>query len=461
MPHPPSPNPFAAPLAPPGPIPAAPVGDGGTSRYAWVIVGLLWICGFLNYADRQAVYSVFDPIRHEFRLSDTQLGMLGSSFAIVYALAAPFAGFVVDRASRKWLVVGGLAFWSLICAATATSQDFKHLLFFRAAEGLGEAFYFPASMSLLAAYHGSRTRSRAMSLHQTSVYVGTAAGGILSGYLGQWYGWRSPFWVLGLIGVVYAAWLMARLREPPRHAEEPGAEPVPGAPALRPVESESSLEKPGKGPGLGTILGELLMKPAAVALLVAFAGANFVAMAFLTWLPDFVRAKFGLELKDAAVVAALYLPAANLVGAMIGGVLADRAASRRAGGRARVQALGLFLGAPCIYLVGRTDSLSLLIAALVAIGLCKGVYDANIFASIYDVVRPEIRGTTAGLMNTVGWAAGSLAPLALGWAKPRFGLSAAIEANAGLYVVAGFLALLAAVLTARQLGGHRESAQPV
>ena len=125
----------------------------------------------------------------------------------VYALSSPFSGYTVDLLSRRLLIAAGLAFWSLICAATALSRSFVQLVLFRAAEGLGESFYFPASMSVLADYHGPRTRSRAMSIHQTSVYLGTAGGAVLAGYLGEHYGWRSPFWSLGLAGLVYAGLL--------------------------------------------------------------------------------------------------------------------------------------------------------------------------------------------------------------------------------------------------------------
>ena len=396
-------------------------------------MGLLWFCGFFNYADRQAVFSVFPLLEEEFGLSRASLGMIGSSFMVVYALMAPVAGFVVDQTSRRALVVAGLGFWSLICAATATAQGYARLLFYRAAEGLGESFYFPASMSLLADYHGPATRSRAMGLHQTSVYAGTALGGMLAGYLGQRYGWRAPFWVLGLVGMAYAPVLALVLVEPKRTGAVAAAE----WPAARP------------DPLVG--LAEIIREPAAVALLVVFAGANFVAMTLLSWLPDFIYHKFGLDLWGSATVAGLFLPAANFAGAVLGGVLADRAA-RRPGGRVRVQAAGLLLGAPFVYAVGAAGSLGLLVAALVGIGLCKGVYDANIFAAIYDVVPAEVRGTAAGVMNAVGWAGAALAPWLIGRAGDRVGLSRAIAATAAIYVAAGLMALVAAALAARRVG---------
>jgi MFS family permease len=142
---------------------------------------MLWTICVCNYADRQAIFSVFPLLEREMQLTPVQLGLLGSAFAWVYGLAAPLAGMVVDRVTRKTAILGGLHAWSLICLATALSRNFRHLFFFRAAEGLGETFYFPASMALISDYHGRNTRSRAMGLHQTSVYVGTIGGGFFAG----------------------------------------------------------------------------------------------------------------------------------------------------------------------------------------------------------------------------------------------------------------------------------------
>ena len=123
---------------------------------------------------------------------------------LVYALASPFTGYLVDRLSRRFLIDGRPCVLEPDLCAHGGLEEFHAAHFFRAAEGLGESFYFPASMSFLADYHGPRTRSRAMSIHQTSVYLGTAGGAALTGFLAQRQGWRSPFWVLGMVGIVYA-----------------------------------------------------------------------------------------------------------------------------------------------------------------------------------------------------------------------------------------------------------------
>src|SRR4051812_9481568 len=198
--------------------PAAP-----RSNYKWAVVAMLWFVCFFNYADRQAIFSVFPLLKSQMHLTDVQLGIVGGSFMWVYAAALPIAGMIGDRASRKALILGGLIFWSLITIATAMSTKYWHLVTFRAIEGFGEAFYFPAAMSLVSDYHGRETRSKAMSICQSSVYAGTIAGGTAAGFFGQYYGWRSGFYLFGSLGVILGFVLLMLLKEPVRGQADPVA----------------------------------------------------------------------------------------------------------------------------------------------------------------------------------------------------------------------------------------------
>jgi MFS family permease len=408
-------------------------------QYPWVVVGLLWFCGFFNYADRQAVFSVFPLLKTEFNLSNTQRGWLGSVFMLIYALASPYTGYLVDRYSRRLLIAVGLVFWSVICALTAVSKSFTQLLFFRAAEGLGESFYFPASMSFLADYHGPRTRSRALSIHQTSVYLGTAGGAALSGFLAQRQGWRAPFEVLGLIGILYAFVLVAGLVEPARN-QAVGQEKQPS-----PLEEPDGAPATGGSASLGTQVRRIISNPAAALLLCVFVGANFVASTFLTWLPTYIFESFDLGLDNSSFTSTWW-PLASLPGAILGGIAADKVARRRKGGRIRIQSLGLLLAAPFVFLTGWATSVPVLIVALIGAGLCKGIYDSNIFASLFDVVEAEDRGVAAGLMNCLGWAGGFAAPVAVGIASDRLALGLVIGSTAAVYLLVGLLAFAAARL---------------
>jgi MFS family permease len=389
---------------------------------------MLWWIAFFNYADRQAIFSVFPLLEREMHLSPIELGMLGSSFAWVYGLSAPLAGNIVDRIRRKTAILGGLQAWSVICMATAFSRNFGHLLFFRAAEGLGETFYFPASMSLVSDYHGKETRSRALGLHQTSVYMGTIAGGFFAGLIAQNYGWRWSFVVFGGLGVLLGLALRKHLIEP-RRERSAGVELV----------KLSTRE----------FLREVWRTPTALLLMAAFLCSNFVAVVLLTWMPKFLYDKFHLSLAMAGLTATIFVQLASMAGSPLGGWLADSLRKRRPGGRMLVQATGLLCGAPFVILCGQTQSAVWLVVALIAWGLFKGMYDANIFASVFDVIRPEARGTVAGFMNMVGWlGGGGTAPIVIGYIAQRTNLSLAISMAAGVYVVGGILLLTAALVFA-------------
>src|ERR1041384_1309887 len=130
--------------------------------YKWAVVAMLWFVCMFNYADRQAIFSVFPVLKTQFNLTDVELGVVGSSFMWMYALFGPVAGWLGDRFPRKMLIIGALIFWSAATAATALCHTFWQLTLVRSLGGLGEAFYFPAAMSLISDYHGSDTRSRAM-----------------------------------------------------------------------------------------------------------------------------------------------------------------------------------------------------------------------------------------------------------------------------------------------------------
>jgi MFS family permease len=392
---------------------------------------MLWLISFFNYADRQAIFSVFPLLEREMNLSPVQLGLLGSAFAWVYGLGAPFAGMIVDRVKRKTAILGGLHAWSVICMATVFSSDFRHLFFWRAAEGLGETFYYPASMSLISDYHGRNTRSRAMGLHQTSVYVGTIGGGFFAGLIGQHYGWRLSFIVFGGLGVILGFVLNRFLIEPSRGA----ADVADVQRAHAPVPSSAGLPLPA-------FLRLVVRTPTLLCLMGAFMCANFVAVVLLSWMPKFLYDKFGMGLAMAGLTATIFVQLASMAGAPIGGWLADYWRRRTPRGRLAVQMVGVLGGAPFVALCGLTPSVGTLIVALTVWGFFKGLYDANIFASVFDVVRPEARGTAAGFMNAVGWlAGGGSAPLVIGIIAQRESLGLAIALASTVYVAAGLLLL--------------------
>jgi len=393
---------------------------------------MLWCISFFNYADRQAIFSVFPLLEREMHLTPVQLGLLGSGFAWVYGLGAPFAGLIVDRVRRKTAILGGLQAWSLICLATVVSRNFRHLFLFRAAEGLGETFYFPASTSLISDYHDRFTRSTALGLHQTAVYMGTIGGGFFAGLIAESYGWRWSFIVFGGLGILLGFVLTRFLIEPERGAMEPastGREIGPGSP-----------KRDQREGGLISFLRLVMRTPTLLCLLGAFMCANFVAVVLLSWMPKFLYDRFHMGLAMAGLTATLFVQLASMIGAPAGGWLADWWRRRSPRGRMAVQTIGVLGGAPFVVICGLTSSVAILIVALTLWGFFKGLYDANIFASVFDVVPPDARGRAAGFMNMIGWlAGGGSAPLVIGVIAERSSLGTAMALTSLVYVAAGML----------------------
>jgi MFS family permease len=396
--------------------------------YRWYVVAMLWCISFFNYADRQAIFSVFPLLEKELGLSMVQLGLLGSAFAWVYGLSGFFAGFVVDRVSRKKAILGGLYTWSIICMSTALTRGFNALFALRAAEGLGETIYYPAAVSLVSDYHGKKTRSRALGIHQTSVYGGTIAGGFFAGLIGQHYGWRWSFIVFGGLGVLLGFVLSRFLREPKRGQSDLG-------------EAEST----SASLSLGQFFKLLGNTPTMLCLMGAFICSNFVAVVLLTWMPKFLYDRFHMGLAVAGLTATIFVQLASVLGSIVGGWLADYFRTKTPRGRILVQATGVLCGAPFVAWCGMTRSVTSLVIALTLWGFCKGMYDANIFASMFDVVRPEARGTAAGFLNSVGWlGGGGSAPVVIGFIARDNGLSAGITLASVVYLMACVLLLIAA-----------------
>jgi MFS family permease len=415
-----------------------PLSSRPSPAYKWWVVAMLWFICFFNYADRMAINAVAKVLQQDYQFTDEDLGWIISAFMFVYALSAPFAGQVGDRYRRKSLILGGLAVWSVVTGATGFCRRWIEFVIVRATEGLGETFYFPATMSLISDYHSLRTRSRAMGLHQTSVYAGTIGGTALAGYLASQYGWQAPFKLFGIGGIVLAIVLAIFLREPARNEAErieaQTLDHVPNPPAIP----------------LTQFLRELVETPSAVILIVAFFGANSVAFVFLSWMPKYLGDQFHMDLGMAGFSATFYLRIASIVGSIFGGWLADRWRMHLPGGRILSQALGALLGIPLIYLCGRQVEATPLLVYLTLFGLAEGIYDANIWASMYDVIHPSRRGTMLGLANMIGWLGAGVATVGTGMAMTRLHMTygQVLSVTAIIYAAVAMLLIVAGVVFA-------------
>ncbi len=422
-------------------------------HYKWAVIGMLWFVCFLNYADRIAISSALPILEQEYGFNKEQLGLISSAFMWVYALTAPAAGQVADRVSRKILILGGLLVWSLATGLTAICTKVWQFVFVRGFEGLGETFYFPASMSLVSDYHGPGTRSRAMSIHQTSVYAGTIVGSIGTAWLidraGWALPWQAPFLGFGVAGVVLAFVLWFFLHEPERNEAQRRE-------VLEQYADRSALPEAPRPVPLSQFLSDLIRTPSVVLLMLAFIAANVVAGVLLSWTTTFIFEKFAARLEAfgpslflASVIAVLSIQTGSMLGSVLGGVMADFFTRGQGSGRVLVQAIGLLAGAPFLAASGLVGELWVVGICLLLLGLFKGMYDSNIWAALYDFVDPARRGTAVGLMNMVGWMGAGVGAFGVGFfVNKGTPMSHAFAAIGGIYLLGAAFLLMAALLFA-------------
>jgi predicted MFS family arabinose efflux permease len=405
---------------------------GSSSAYKWLVVAVFWVVYFLNQADRQVIFSVFPLLQRDFGLSNTQLGLLGSSFQWVYAVLVPLAGGLGDMMSRRNLIALALVVWSLATLSSGFVAGFGLLLVLRALTGAGEAFYYPAATSIIADYHGQATRAFAMSVHQSSVYAGIVCSGALAGYIGQEYGWRFAFIAFGAVGLLAALLVRKGIREPQRGQADACAPSRTPAPPFR------------------MRLAQVFRNSTAVPLMLAFLAMNFVNVACLTWTPTLLYQKFHLSLAQSGFHATFYHHVGAVLGVLLGGRLADRWAVRSRLSRPLIQFAGLTLGAPFVFLLGWADSAIVVFVSLGLFGFFRGLYDSNHFASLYEVIRPEARATATGVMLAVAFLGGGSASLVVGWLSQRIGLDSALAATSVFYVLAAAIMLLTCIFWFRR-----------
>lgn len=399
--------------------------------YPWKLVAILWIAFFFNQADRQIFNVVLSEIRDDLGFSDAQMGLIATVFLIVYGLMVPVAGIVGDRFSKKRVIVVCLLVWTTATLFTGFSTTIIHFVLLRCiAMGGGEAFYSPSANSLISESH-NKTLSTALSLHQTALYFGVILSSYITGYIAELYGWKVPFFVFGSAGLVLVIIIQYQIKDTKGARKEEDHHAI--VATQQNVEHESNIRH---------MLSVFFKKPTAILLALAFAGMQFVGMGFMTWMPTYLHERYGLSLSQAGFDSTFYYKMAALGTILLGGRLTDILSKRIFGARGMVQAVGLLIGAPAVYLMGITSDLTMMYLAMVGYGICQGLYDSNIFASLYEVIDVQYRATATGIMLSFAFVVGAAAPVLLGSIKPIIGLAEGLSLlSIGLFLSALFIAI--------------------
>jgi MFS family permease len=360
--------------------------------YPWVVVMLLWGVALLNYMDRQMLATMKPSMMTTFAEleSAANFGRLMAIFLWIYAFMSPVSGLIADRINRKWLIIGSLFVWSAVTMLMGFTTNFNHLYILRGIMGVSEAFYMPAGLAMIADYHQGKTRSLAIGIHMTGIYLGQAFGGFGSIFATN-FSWETTFHAFGFIGIAYSLMLIFFLKEK-RDDED-----------IKHADQTFFQELALSMKGMGTLLKSI----AFWVILFYFAAPSFPGWAAKNWLPKLISTSLNINMDYAGPIATITLSLSSLVGVIGGGIISDRWVHRNLKGRIYTGAIGLGLTIPSLLLIGLGGSIVPIIIGAIGFGLGFGIFDVNNMPILCQFASPRHRATGYGLMNLVGISAGA------------------------------------------------------
>jgi len=377
--------------------------------YKWFLLLLLSSAFFFHQADRALFGLLTIPIQDELQLSDIQIGWINTVLSWTLAGMAFVAGPIGDRFSRKWIITLSLIAWSLMTFMMGFVGDWRIcgfvipaffvVMFFRSiATGVGESFYGPCYPPLIAAFH-RETRSVALSIHQGALYFGLMTSGVITawalGFLGTW---RHVFMVFGAAGFLLGVFFIWALHDTPQ-TSQPSQPSQPFLAGFR----------------------YFFRTPSAICAMTGFVAIVFVNNAYLFWAPKFMATKFGTSVGAAGTQTMLWHHLFAFAAILAGGVLTDRFVKRMPRFRLGFQIVAMLCGVPCLLLVGLAPSASAMVAMTAAYGVCRGAFEVNTHASLFDVVPPAYRSTAVGIFTVFAFFVGGLSGIAMGALSQRYG----------------------------------------
>jgi len=397
-------------------------------NYKWWL--LVFLCGtfFLEQGTRQIYNAALPQIRLDFLkygVTDAQLGMVGTVFGAVFGFSLVGSGLAADFLGRKRVLVVGTLLFSLgvFCSGFAAALACL-VACYGVMNAVGQCCVAPPCYSLISQHHDLKTRSTAMAIFQSAVYVGVILSSVFAGRLAEMGdgGWRWAFWLLGGLGVVWAVVMQLFMRNTPQPVAEGEAKPT-----------------------MRDAFLALVKKPTAILIAVAFGTFIYAQLGIRLWTPMYMVREFaGVGIAKAAFHSVIWLNLGSLVGSILTAHLIDRYGTGRPSIRLEVSALGFLLCVPAVVWVARAQDFTGCCAALGALGVTMGVYDASHYPAMFDCIAPRYRSATTGLTGCWAFVFGSAAPAVLGWMSQHFSLRTGFLSLSAFYL-AGALVLLPAI----------------
>ena len=394
-----------------------------SKKYPWIVVGLLWVVALLNYMDRQMIATMRPSMQLDItELSQaTNYGYLMAVFLWVYGSMSSFSGIIADRINRKGLIIVSLFVWSLVTFAMGFATSFNTLYWLRALMGLSEALYIPAGLSLIADYHSDKTRSLAVGLHMSGIYMGQALGGF-GATVAKLFSWQYTFMFFGGFGMLYAVVLVFFLQDNIKR------------------EIRTAAQK-----GIASIINSvtgLLSSFSFWIIILYFAVPSFPGWAIKNWAPTLIADKLHIDMSIAGPLTTISISLSSLFGVIVGGYFSDKWVQQNIRARVYIGAMGLSLMIPALLLLGYSNSIVIVFAAASMFGFGFGMFDTNNMPILCQFVPSSSRATAYGLLNTAGIFAGAVITDYLGKSTDAGNLNRDFAALAGIVVVVIVLQLL-------------------
>ena len=397
--------------------------------YKWTMLAMLAVTYFLMHGARQVFNASLPQIKLDLAshgATDAQLGLSRTYFLFAYGCMVPFAGIAADFFRRKWvIVIGTLLFSTSVFFTGFADSMLMFFVMYGFMNGIGQCMIPGAASSLIAQYH-TETRSTALSIYQSALYVGILVSSVLAGWLGgaSSSGWRISFWIFGGVAIVWLFILAAFLRN---------------TPALKVHDEEVK-------PRFADAFKAFAAKPSAWLLTFAFGMLVFGSNCFRTWMPAFMqKANWGLTPASAAFHSVFWFYLGSFIGIAIGARTSDKLSPRRRGIRLTIMAIGLALSAPTMAGMVLVPTLWLSCVMMFFFGLGGGFFDCNLYAGLFDVVAPRYRSAAMGLYLSGAFFIGCPATAVLGWVGHNYSLQTGMALFGGTYAL-GALAIFAARL---------------
>lgn len=372
---------------------------------AWWPLAVLVAVNVLNFYDRQVAGAVVEPVRKEFLLSDTQIGLLNTLSLILYGLVGLPLGLLADRVSRKKLLAIGITVWAAFTACSRWVHSYSFLMVTRLGVGVGEATAAPTATSWIGDLFPAKRRSKPLALFMLGVPVGGALSFFFTGPIALKYGWRAAMTVAAAPALLLVP-LLLMLREPARGA----------------------AEKPASAPAGAASIGQVLQVPTFWWIALSGALVNFILYSIGLFFPAFFARIHHLNVARAGIMTGIVYAIGGTLGGSVAGIWGDRIVHSSRSGRMRIAAGGALLAVPLSYfgIHQGYGSLALALPLLtIAYGLLN-MYYGLVYASIQDIVAPALRGTSMSIYFLVMYMIGaSWGTLIIGKLSDRFALRAA------------------------------------